>query len=465
MIRLRQAFHYLFGFRQPVRRLPYALVGFGLMAVKYVGDMAILRAFDQASWTPAQYFSPLYATRFSEVAGLEVLLALGLFALPFVWIGASMTYRRCVDVGLPGAMALFFFVPGLNYVLMLPLCLIPTWSDHREPSSGSLLGAVSGTRRLLLSVAVAAGFGLLVFGAGVALSRSYGAALFVGSPFAIGFVAAALQGSRHGDDDDGPVRKRPVAAGQMALLVAGGALLLLGLEGIICLAMAYPLAAVLAFVGSQLGSLPTVTGRWHRGSAHLFLLVALLPFLAAMERPGAPLREVVTTVDVDAPPEVVWRHVVEFAELPPPNDWLFRSGIAYPMRARIDGRGIGAVRHCEFSTGAFVEPITRWDEPDRLSFDVVAQPPTMQEWSPYRHVEPAHLTETLRSERGEFRLVRLPDGGTRLEGSTWYRLEMAPQPYWTLWSDAIIHRIHRRVLRHVASLIEAEQAAAQTVGS
>jgi hypothetical protein len=33
---------------------------------------------------------------------------------------------------------------------------------------------------------------------------------------------------------------------------------------------------------------------------------------------------------------------------------------------------------------------------------------------------------------------------------------MAPQWYWTLWSDLAIHAIHRRVLRHVQLLSEQE---------
>jgi hypothetical protein len=31
---------------------------------------------------------------------------------------------------------------------------------------------------------------------------------------------------------------------------------------------------------------------------------------------------------------------------------------------------------------------------------------------------------------------------------------MWPSAYWQLWSDAIIHRIHLRVLRHIKSLAE-----------
>jgi hypothetical protein len=164
---------------------------------------------------------------------------------------------------------------------------------------------------------------------------------------------------------------------------------------------------------------------------------------------------VVSTIEVDAPAEIVWRHVVSFSELTEPPRWFFRLGIAYPVRATLEGRGVGAVRLCEFSTGAFVEPITAWEEPRRLAFDVTAQPPPLIELSPYRSVHPPHVDGYFRSRRGEFRLVPLPGQRTRLEGSTWYELDMAPPLYWRLWADAIIRVIHYRVLAHIKRLAEA----------
>jgi hypothetical protein len=161
------------------------------------------------------------------------------------------------------------------------------------------------------------------------------------------------------------------------------------------------------------------------------------------------------TIDIDAPPERVWDHVVSFSDLDTPQEWVFTTGIAYPLRARIEGAGVGAVRHCEFTTGAFVEPITAWEPPWRLAFDVVQQPPSMEEWSPFADVHPPHLVNgTFESVHGEFRLSALPDGRTRLEGSTFYRMSMFPQPYWQVWSDGLLHAIHRRVLRHIKQLSE-----------
>ena len=129
---------------------------------------------------------------------------------------------------------------------------------------------------------------------------------------------------------------------------------------------------------------------------------------------------------------------------------------AVPLSARIEGTGVGAVRHCEFTTGAFVEPITHWEPGRRLAFDVIESPPPMEEWSPYSKLHPGHLDSTMRSKRGEFRLLPLANGRTRLEGHTDYVLGLAPDAYFAVFADALVHRIHERVLRHVAQ--EAERA-------
>jgi hypothetical protein len=169
-----------------------------------------------------------------------------------------------------------------------------------------------------------------------------------------------------------------------------------------------------------------------------------------------PLLETVTAIDVKAPVETVWKHVVEFAELPPPKELLFKLGIAYPVRAEIQGRGPGAVRNCIFSTGPFVEPIAVWDEPRLLKFSVSRNPAPLDEWTPYHEIHPPHLKGFLVSEQGQFRLLPLPGGYTRLEGTTWYHHTMWPVGYWQVWTDYIIHSIHRRVLRHIKELAEQE---------
>jgi hypothetical protein len=293
---------------------------------------------------------------------------------------------------------------------------------------------------------------LSVYGLG-----AYGTVLFFVTPCAMGATAAVLYNR--------PQRRRLRPTLTVALLgtaFTGLAILVFAVEGIVCLAMAFPIAAALACIGaalawSILGGESAPSSRSIAPGAFLLLVPGAAVGEAATVSPS--LHEVETVIEIDAPPDVVWQNVIGFSELAPPPEWFFQLGIAYPVRARIDGAGVGAVRRCEFSTGPFVEPITRWEPGHRLSFDVAAQPPSMTELSPYRHVNAPHLEGYMVSKRGEFRLVALPGGRTRLEGSTWYTLAIYPEAYWVGFAEALLHGIHGRVLRHVKALSEADSSA------
>ncbi|MBM3871407.1 MAG: hypothetical protein FJ392_10655 [Verrucomicrobia bacterium] len=243
----------------------------------------------------------------------------------------------------------------------------------------------------------------------------------------------------------------------LATLVASIGFVVLAIEGVICVLMAAPLAVPLALVGAVFGHAVS-PARWRQGTNQVLCAGLLaVPLMLSGERLAdapAPLLEVKSSLEVSAPPTQVWKNVVAFTELPAPTELLFRLGIAYPLRAEMFGSGPGAVRYCVFSTGPFVEPIEVWDEPRLLRFGVTKNPPPMEEWTPYEHVHPPHLDGFLASERGQFQLVALPNGGTRLEGTTWYRHNMWPVAYWQLWSDYIIHRIHLRVLNHIKTRAE-----------
>jgi hypothetical protein len=198
---------------------------------------------------------------------------------------------------------------------------------------------------------------------------------------------------------------------------------------------------------------------WLNKGTTVMMAVVLLftPAVQGVERSvrlQAETYEVRTAIVVNAPPEKVWNQVVAFAEIPPPKELLFRAGIAYPIRAEISGHGVGAVRHCIFSTGPFAEPIEVWDEPRLLKFGVTANPAPLNELSPYGNIQPPHLHGYFVSKQGQFLLTALPGGRTRLEGATWYQHTMWPAAYWHLWSDYIIHRIHLRVLEHIRTQAE-----------
>lgn len=432
---------------EPLRRGPYAAIGFGLMALKYVVEATVIGLVTDRFYRPLDFLNPLLSVRgkYLDPPAPDWLgWALVVWSIPFLCIATTMSVRRALDAGIGPWMGLWIFVPGVNFVLMLVLCLMPSQPRPAAVTRADEVRAAHSIGSSLLGAGVGSTVGLAMLAFSVYGLRDYGAGLFMGTPLLVAAIAAWLYNR--------PVRRGiggSLLVAQLAILLCGAFLMLFALEGLVCLAMLYPLAAVMGLVGGLVGYSIASLAPGRPASLGLPLLV--LPLLMGAERlyRTVPTYEVRSAVEIDAPPEAVWPHVVGFSELPDPPAWFFRLGIAYPKRATIDGSGVGAVRHCEFSTGAFVEPITAWEPPCRLAFDVASQPPPMHELSPYRHVHPPHLDGYLRCRRGEFRLVPLDGGRTRLEGSTWYAYEIYPQAYWTLWSDLLIHQIHRRVLQHI----------------
>lgn len=294
--------------------------------------------------------------------------------------------------------------------------------------------------------------GVLGLPAGYFGLKALNFATFLVLPFVVGGLARLLYQGRDG-------KAAAALLGAQAIGVTGLSFIAFGWEGLICVAMSAPLAVPAAALGAL--SIHHLSTRAKRLDRRPYLAsAAVLPLLVLAENqvlPESPVFAVETSVEIEAPPERVWRYVIQFSDLEPPAEALFRMGLAYPIRAEIDGRGVGAIRRCVFSTGEFVEPITVWDEPRVLAFTVESGAPPMEEWTPYEAIHPPHLEGYLKARRGEFRLEPLPGGRTRLIGTSWYSHGMRPGWYWKLWSDEIIHRIHLRVMRQIAREAEAPQ--------
>jgi len=445
-------FRLWFGFDAPVNRRTYFRHGVGLMLFKYALDAALIWLFTGRWWTPLDYVNPLWSTRqhVLQAAPSWLAPALVVLTLPFLWIGVSMTLRRAVNAGLSAWTCLLFFVPGVNYLLMLALCVWPPLAKQAWSIASPPPRVDERLTSALLGVAASLGITLVTVAIGIYIKRSYSAGLFLGVPFTVGYISSYIYN-----------RRFPRSVGESIIIalasvsIAGGALIVFALEGLVCTVMALPVAFALAWPGALVGRLVAQHSVEPGAGVGMALMAPLL--VAVEPRPAPPVHQVLTVVEIAAPPEVVWRHVVAFPELPPATELLFRVGVAAPTRARIVGTGVGATRYCDFTTGSFVEPITAWEENRLLAFDIVAQARPMTEWSPYREVNPPHLDGYFRATHGEFRLTPLPGGRTRLEGRTEYVVNMFPQRYWTLPAGHIVAAIHGRVLRHIAALAEEEE--------
>ncbi|MEO0414875.1 MAG: hypothetical protein AAF226_07985 [Verrucomicrobiota bacterium] len=278
----------------------------------------------------------------------------------------------------------------------------------------------------------------------------YGYSLFLGLPVLVSFLSAFFWNFRN---PKGYWKSYGIACQSIAAL--GGLILIFALDGLICLLMALPLALALALLGAWLGWLLS-SGSGRRGGKLSVILFLSFPFCVAFENSQPKperIRQVTTTVEIEADIHEVWETVVAFPKIEEPPTAMFQMGIAYPIEARIEGTGVGAIRYCVFSTGDFVEPITVWDEPNLLAFDVTKSPCPMKELSIHQHVHAPHLHDHLVSKNGQFKLTQR-DGKVVLEGTTWYTHTIDPDRYWGVISDYIIHKIHLRVLNHIKEVAE-----------
>ncbi len=453
----------------------------GLAVLKYAVEAAVIGSFTGKSYTPLDFVNPLLSSRAHFTADAPAWFGMGwvLWTLPFLWIAVSMSVRRASDIGISPWWGLVVLVPFVNLVGMWALAAAPTrlvvprtpeeqqkeeqqaaeiqraWSPPATASElpPDYVSPLQPVYAALLGLTAGVGFMVAIVLLSVFVLSSYGAVLFFGSPIIAGAVSAYLlnAGSPRG-------LGITVLHSLATITVASLGFLLFGLEGAICIVMAIPIMAPLTIFGAVIGySIATSLGRPEQSERPGMLgCMILLPVIAVVESrlEPQPTIEIMTPIVIDAPPERVWGHVIAFSEIESPPEWFFRMGIASPQRSRIEGTGVGAIRYCEFTTGTFVEPITVWDPPHRLAFDVTEQPEPMFELTPYRHIHPPHLDGSFRSLRGEFRLIALPDGRTRLEGRTWYQLRIHPLSYWTIWTDSIDDRIHLRVLEHIRDLSE-----------
>ena len=439
-------------------RWPYFWWGCALMALKYNLDRLIAWQGFHRSWYLWNYIKP---HGYGSIDALppndeRFYFMLLLTSLPFLLVGIFLTLRRLRSAALPLAFCVLFFVPVINLIFFAVLSVVPEKSANPtvmtdKPTKISWLPQSAAGSALASTLFVGLA-GVAFAYLSTSVLQNYGWGLFVALPFVMGLVSVLIYA--------GPQSRSLPSCMLVAILpigFAGLCLFFVAMEGAICLIMAAPIGLALALAGGCVGYLIVGNRTAPIRPLAMGMMLLTVPFTMGMEKQAddpPPLLSVTTSVLIDAPPEQVWPNVVSFSPIPPKRDWILHTGIAYPTRARIDGTGVGAIRHCIFTTGEFVEPVEEWDENRLLRFSVAQQPEPMEELSPYPHLKTTHLDGYLQSHEGELRLTAMPERRTLLEGTTWYTDRIWPSNYWRLWSDLIIHHIHLRVLNHIKNLSE-----------
>ena len=380
-------------------------------------------------------------------------------AAAFAIIASFIAARRAAVLGwkLPPLLALLIHVPFAGGGLVLWLAAS---GDEQEEESAAPT-AVAG--RLVVPFILAAfTCAALTWGCiyledigkmPLSLKKTggyFGLAVFAGLPFATG-VSSGVILRRAGGTFGQAIGASMTLIGTVVVILCACAM-----EGIVCVVMAAPLGAILAFLGVTAGFFlaRTKAADGTLQSAAWLAIVALVA-LEGWNPPAALEDSTTTEIVIDAPAARVWAQLHDIRDLPKTKNLLFQFGVAHPIGTVTHGQGVGATRLCQLSTGDMPEIITVWKPGQELRFKVLSTPPSMRELGFFgRTIDSAHLHSAYASLEGGFKLVSLPGGRTRLVGESRYLLNIAPAAYWNLWTKEIVHSVHRRVLEHVKTQAE-----------
>ncbi|CAM2802912.1 hypothetical protein [Rariglobus hedericola] len=205
----------------------------------------------------------------------------------------------------------------------------------------------------------------------------------IGVPIALGFLTVWL----------GEYRKRyswgrRILMPWLSSLACLGCCLLFAWEGLICVIIWLPLVLVLSSFGGLLAGLIRFAFTQDSSRNYCAAVVALIPFVAAplesLREASTEIRRVETSIEINASPATVWNQIKSVPLITESEHSLNFShllGFPRPTEALLEGTGVGAVRYARFEGNVlFLERITEWQEPVRISFSIQADteniPPT-----------------------------------------------------------------------------------------
>ena len=438
-------------FKGDISPLTYAIMAPALILSQHA---AVALAFRDAGYRLQAdlWFWILPLRRIAWLPILDPSTSALVFAVSLVttWALVLISFRRASRSADAHPLAIITVIPALQIPAVAMLALMPIRSalPEREQAAEEdgainiahvLQGLLAGMALIVGAVLVSA----LTFGA-------YGWGLFVMTPFVVGVTTAYVANRRVLLS-----RKRTFGLVLAAAGLGSVALIMLALEGLICLVLAAPLGAGVALVGGALGH---VLASALHGKGTPLASVAVLPILFALESAMPPAAPIIVDewIEIAAPRAAVWSALVSGAPIESSPGLVGRAGLAYPIGSRLIGEGVGAGRIGTFSTGAARERVTEWKPGKKLAFAVLDQPPAMEEMSPYRRVHAPHVTGYFDTEWTSFEMESLPGGRTRLRARAAHVLRIDPVLYWEPIARWAVHQNVSRVLRDIRDKAEKE---------
>ena len=442
----------LWSWQGVVSRGMFVLAGVALFCVKFPLDYLISRSFGQP-WGILSYLSPRVSPLLHMKDNPQYWMTLMLAALPFVAAGMALCARRLRDMGVSPFWAGLFLLPFLHFVFFVVLACAPpkevpppVMPDEGPYRTGPPL-QVQGPPRLLLKavpegavmaflMGLLASLGVGVFGYVLtAWAQVLGVGLFIGVPFAMGFIGGFIRSARDHARLENPRIGPTLLSGLLPNLVFILFLLAFGKEGVACIIMAIPILVPLNLLGAWAAWVSTRRSRARASAMTLNVIALPLLLVFDIQSPPAPVvRDVASRVTIFATPAEVWSQLQSAGAVDEPADPIFAIA-PMPIGRSSQANSRGNARVLDFTIGRFVHSSTVIEQGSRMIYEVTEQP--------------SNLDDLVKVLRSEVVLSPNPDGSTTLEVRTSYALAVHPATYWGSWADRFAGAAQTRVLEHI----------------
>lgn len=172
----------------------------------------------------------------------------------------------------------------------------------------------------------------------------------------------------------------------------------------------------------------------------------LLLIFAEAGRSQSQTFVVTTRFHSSAAPQSLWRYTANYPRNPhAARWWLYQMGLPAPLQS-IGAPVVGGRRDCKLSGEVSIgEKI------------VVAQPSKKLEFIIDRQPQHPEIVRHFVLERGRIELSSDGQGGTWLQGTSWYHLNVAPVGYFNWWSSQVVHQTHERVFMWMDELARRDE--------
>lgn len=268
----------------------------------------------------------------------------------------------------------------------------------------------------------------------------YGWAMFILFPCAVGFSLGTMEKSGS---------KQKLKDASIVLAAISLLFLAFGLEGIVCIILAYPLLFVMMLAGYLVAVhfFPNTDteGGDKPMQATLAPLLVLLVFGQIEHWMSAPpeVATVTTALELPFSAEQVFDAVKEMDTLDAEKPMLLQIGLPTPYKCVLEADSVGAKRTCVFPDGRIVSQLTEFDRPNSFKMNVLEYSLTGLRW--------------FRFESASYVLTQKRDM-TQLSRTTSYSSTLKPRLYWQPLEIWAIEQEHQFVLESVKKNLMKQKA-------